>query len=229
MNQNNKSTGKVQRTTFFKKKYYKNRKFYRNKSRRQRRKYSIASYYKNLKNTRVERYIHSLCPNLAFLDIANMESEQVSVGFNNSITEVEHWHQKEQVAYWKSKAISLEYENKMLHEHLRNVYAQQVNYNQHYYNQNNSNYDQNNLNVESTNEEANVISDNKKAINNGQMDELSQPPTQHLPNRKEEMKNLYGSYSSKIMGMETANQLNHERLLRQLKPKMWPDLPLNLG
>ncbi|XP_018321514.1 uncharacterized protein LOC108734439 [Agrilus planipennis] len=42
------------------------------------------------------------------------------------IPEVAAWQNQHQLAYWKSRAMALEHENRMLHQHLRNVYAKQT-------------------------------------------------------------------------------------------------------
>lgn len=39
---------------------------------------------------------------------------------------VNEWQQQEQIDYWKSPVISLEFENQMLWEHIRHVYAQTI-------------------------------------------------------------------------------------------------------
>ncbi|XP_044255889.1 gem-associated protein 8-like [Tribolium madens] len=126
---------------------------------------------------------------------------------SSTATEVAEWHKQEQVAYWKSRALSLEYENKMLIRHLRNVYAKQ------------------------TEDYANYLKDQ------GQIEDVAvETDTRHVPlvepvgkKRREEMDKLYGKKASKIMGMETAVQLNYDLHLEDAgKLAHWPHTPLNL-
>ncbi|XP_064214715.1 gem-associated protein 8 [Tribolium castaneum] len=157
------------------------RAFKRNSNRRSRRKRSLLRYY--------------------MVDITDMEWTPVS----SPATEVAEWHKQEQIAYWKSRALSFEYENKMLIRHLRNVYAKQ------------------------TEDYANYVKEQ------GQIEDKDSETRPILPTepvgkkRREEMDKLYGKKASKIMGMETAVQLNYDLHLEDAgKLAHWPHTPLNL-
>ncbi|XP_063903834.1 gem-associated protein 8-like [Zophobas morio] len=125
-----------------------------------------------------------------------------------SSIEVAEWHKHEQIAYWKSRALSLEYENKMLLQHIRNVYAKQT--------EDYANYlkDQGHEQIE----EASPVEEKRE--------ETREPVGKK---RREEMEQLYGAKASKIMGMETAVQLNYDLHLEDAgKLSHWPHTPLNL-
>lgn len=42
----------------------------------------------------------------------------------DNISDMNEWQYQHQIAYWKSRALSLEAENKMLHEHIRKFYSE---------------------------------------------------------------------------------------------------------
>ncbi|XP_008192478.1 gem-associated protein 8 [Tribolium castaneum] len=131
------------------------------------------------------------------VDIIGMEWTPVS----SPATEVAEWHKQEQVAYWKSRALSLEYENQMLIRHLRNVYAKQ------------------------TEDYANYVKEQGQ-IEDAPVEAETGPVGRK---RREEMDKLYGKKASKIMGMETAVQLNYDLHLEDAgKLAHWPHTPLNL-
>ncbi|KAK9891671.1 hypothetical protein WA026_015638 [Henosepilachna vigintioctopunctata] len=151
---------------------------------------------------------------------------------------VAEWHQQEQLVYWKSRALSLEYENRMLHKHLRDVYAQQIE-NYKYYN-NLQELDEGNVQTDSNNENYSKTYVNKSNLEHLQsrfsrnINETEptafEPPCEPIgKKRREEMENFYGSNCSKIAGVETALQLNYEHALSKLKPVHWPELQLNFG
>ncbi|EFA02533.1 hypothetical protein TcasGA2_TC008238 [Tribolium castaneum] len=177
------------------------RAFKRNSNRRSRRKRSLLRYYSELRELRFKRKTDDLCADITVVDITDMEWTPVS----SPATEVAEWHKQEQIAYWKSRALSFEFENKMLIRHLRNVYAKQ------------------------TEDYANYMKEQ------GQIEDKDSETRPILPTepvgkkRREEMDKLYGKKASKIMGMETAVQLNYDLHLEDAgKLAHWPHTPLNL-
>lgn len=195
----------------------KHRRLHKSLSRRSRRKRSKNRYYSSLKQSRIRRRTEDLCSDFTVFDITDMEwVPSVS-------TDVAEWHKQEQISYWKSRALSLEYENRMLIQHIRNVYAKQT--------EDYANYSKNNnLPLGDTDNE------DKKQIEYKKMEAKEEKITDDLQNmekvdvgRREEMEELYGKMAPKIMGMETAVQLNFDRQITEggAVPH-WPHTPLNL-
>ncbi|XP_018573005.1 gem-associated protein 8-like [Anoplophora glabripennis] len=196
----------------------------KNTFRRIRRKRSKVRYRKSLKQLRYNRKTDDLCSAVEVFDITDMEW---APSCSSSIlpTEVTEWQKQEQIAYWKSRAISLELENKMLHQHLRNVYAKTI-----------EQYLENNKCIElhsekpETRQEENQCSKNTIREKSG-ISKTKRPVSPKEPSGKhrlEEMKAIYGDKAQKIMGMETALQLNYEKHFKQLNPSHWPSIPLRL-
>ncbi|KAJ3658424.1 hypothetical protein Zmor_010162 [Zophobas morio] len=152
-----------------------------------------------------KRNTDDLCLFTPVVDVTDMEWSSFVPA---SSIEVAEWHKHEQIAYWKSRALSLEYENKMLLQHIRNVYAKQT--------EDYANYlkDQGHEQIE----EASPVEEKRE--------ETREPVGKK---RREEMEQLYGAKASKIMGMETAVQLNYDLHLEDAgKLSHWPHTPLNL-
>lgn len=105
----------------------------RNLKRKLRRKRSLTKYRRYLKLSRRDKS-SELCPTVSVVNIANMECAPASshnIKFRDPMIEVSEWRKHEQIAYWKSRAISLELENKMLYFHLRDMYAHTISSNEH--------------------------------------------------------------------------------------------------
>lgn len=189
------------------------------KTRRLRRKRSHANYYAYLKERRFQLKTKSFHA-VATVDVTRMEctdDNQVA----QHLTDVAEWHRIEQVAYWKSRAISLQLENKMLYEHIKNVYAKQIN-----------DYEQS---KKDQNQHSNVLLDTCESNppiceENCIIDDIEKlPPKEQVSEQKQsEMKKLYGEMAPKITGMETAVQLNYNRQITRDKPHHWPNIPLKL-
>ncbi|RZC34739.1 GEMIN8 domain containing protein [Asbolus verrucosus] len=177
------------------------RTYKRNLYRRSRRKRSKLRYYTHLKQLRFKRKTDDLCSAITVFDITDMDWAPF---VSTTSTEVTEWHKQEQIAYWKSRALSLEYENRMLLRHIRNVYAKQ------------------------TEDYANYVKGQQ------QIEEAPSAKSASFvepagKKRREEMEKLYGKKASKIMGMETAVQLNYDLHLEDAgKLPHWPHTPLNL-
>ncbi|CAG9767707.1 unnamed protein product [Ceutorhynchus assimilis] len=199
------------------KKYSKNS---RTINRRNRRKRSKKAYFKMLRKERYSRGTLELCNSLQEFSVVDTPI----CSLNELPQEVIQWHNKDQVAYWKSRAICLELENKMLKDHLRNVYAQQI----EYYDQNKEWQEvppendgrtiANEHNSSSTSIESEKKADKVKVVPNV-------PPGKH---RLREMEKIYGDRAAKVMGMETALELNYQKLLEDECPIYWPNMPLKL-
>lgn len=177
-----------------------------------RRKHNKIKYYEALKRVRYRRSTEDLCSAVEVVEINDMDWKTTQFSSHLPV-EIVDWHKQEQIAYWKSRAVSLELENRMLKQHLRNVYAQTI-------------VDSLNL-EESANEEPVAECSNKKK------DKIIKEVIPNLPkpefkNRMEEMRKIYGDRAEKLICMETGIQLNYERTLEEHKPAFWPTLPLNL-
>ncbi|CAG9854518.1 unnamed protein product [Phyllotreta striolata] len=169
---------------------------------------------KKLKHTqfRYQRKTEELCSAVQLVEINDMDWSPVKQPSNLPV-EISEWHKQEQIAYWKSKAISLEFENRMLKQHLRNVYAQTI---------------IDNASIEEAVEPP-VENEKKKNHRKTPVEEvLPNLPTRESKYRLEEMKKIYGDRAEKLISMETGLQLNFERLSDESKPAFWPTLPLKL-
>jgi hypothetical protein len=199
----------VERKVNISKKYRRSHK--RNLHRRSRRKRSNIRYYTYLKETRFKRRTDDLCSAITVVDITGMDwSPHVA----STTAEVGEWHKHEQIAYWKSRALSLEHENKMLIEHIRNVYAKQT---------------EDYANYIRSQQEINEASHEKRNIDHTKSEITNLPIEPAGKKRREAMVKLYGKKASKIMGMETAVQLNYDLHVENAgKLPHWPHTPLNL-
>ncbi|KAJ8953108.1 hypothetical protein NQ318_013452 [Aromia moschata] len=204
--------------------------------RRFRRKRSKTRYYKSLKQLRCTRKTQELCTAVEGFDIYDMDWAPTSSSAPVP-PEITEWQKQEQIAYWKSRAIGLELENRMLHEHLRNVYAKtiedQLQYRECFQgsNDNAKNNDQETIEDEQSVYRKSQVK-KKKVADRDENAAVKRPVSPREPegkNRLEMMKKIYGDEASKIMGMETALQLNYERIKNQLKPPHWPTIPLRLS
>lgn len=206
---NAKRSKKCTVTTFKRKsrEFAKNR---RNRYRKQRRKRSVTRYYESLKRRRSNRSTEELCE--ATSDFRITDHMATDSGAKQP-KDVANWWKQEQLAYWKSRALSLELENRMLHQCLRNAYAKQV-------------WDYENY-MKAQKTENN--SENANDATETEIEEGKLPPKEGVGEvRRREMNRLYGSMAPKITGMETAVQLNYELQVEQHKPPYWPNIPLNL-
>lgn len=142
-------------------------------------------------------------------------------------TDVSEWRKQQQIAYWKSRALSTELENQMLLEHLRNAYAALIQERATRANlQNEPQAPQHNDEPEAMIPPTSVI---EVAIEDSKENSKAPIPTidSDRKTRKEHLKSLFGDKASRIIGMETAVQLNFD-LRREEAGKIshWPHLPL---
>ncbi|CAG9820105.1 unnamed protein product [Phaedon cochleariae] len=181
--------------------------------------------YKSLKKVRYNRSAEELCSAVEVVDISGMDWAPTYCPSNLPL-EVLEWQKQDQIAYWKSRAISLELENKMLRQHLRNVYAKTIE------DESSNNHINTTVGTEETMEDVGSVptknSNHRTCSNVNHEQQEVLPIIPENKNRLEEMQRIYGARAQKLMGMETAIQLNYERHLEQSKPVVWPSLPLNL-
>lgn len=128
----------------------------------------------------------------------------------------------------------------MLRQHLRDVYAQDL-----HVNENNKNCEQ--LLFANTTDNYSKHSKFKLEYKEDTNKNLTQGSTEDLfstsahvcknkvllknpdgKNRLDEMEKIYGNVAPKIMGMETAIELNYERLVEEGSAGHWPMLPIKL-
>lgn len=184
----------------------------KNRYRKDRRKRSVTRYYQSLKKRRLSRSTDELCEAASdFCIIDNMSTQSSS----EPVKDVAEWWKHEQLAFWKSRAVSLELENRMLHNCLRNAYAKQVLDYENY--------------MKAQKADSSEIKREESVEEGGEIEEDALPPAEGAgEERRREMSRLYGSMAPKITGMETAVQLNYELQVDQRKPPYWPNIPLNL-
>ncbi|XP_030757275.1 uncharacterized protein LOC115883113 [Sitophilus oryzae] len=204
-----------------------------------RKKRSRKAYFKSLKKRRSRKRTDKLSTGVQECTVVDMEMVPVGEA-NNLQKDIIEWHQQDTLSYWKSRAISLEIENRMLHEHLRNVYAQQLDYGNNVLVQNTKtgtlqNYCTQSLSTkEYLDSNTEPIDKNKHLYKNDKLEGLKQGESVKISNKVPEgqhrlnkMKSIYGNNAPKIMGMETAIQLNFEHL-KEGSYSSWPNIPLKI-
>ncbi|KAL1489359.1 hypothetical protein ABEB36_014272 [Hypothenemus hampei] len=196
------------------KKIRKNSKSYK---RRNRRKRSKKAYINMLKNKRTIQGTEELCNSVQQFSVIDIDMTPMC-NLNQLPDEVTEWQKLDQIAYWKSKAITLEIENKMLKQHLRHFYTQQIDFY-------GKSQDWQKI---SAAEDSTEIPQSSTSITNHEVSHKVLPKEPIGKNRLEEMQKIYGERAPKIMGMETALELNYERLLEEESRIFWPNLPLKL-
>lgn len=148
----------------------------------------------------------------------------------------------EEVGYWKSQVLSLQFENEMLCEYINELHTQLIN------NKKKIEYEESLDVVAGEDEdvaEEEVEEDGefnkegrqfrmereekRKKEKEQDDDPTGKPPEKTVVKKKdEEMKMLYGTGWRKIMGMETVVQLNFDITRDKEKINYWPILPLKL-
>lgn len=194
------------------------RKNKRNRLRILRRKRSKFNYWKQRKELRLKRKVSTdLNRTVSLFNVMNVNmnyNELAQKSFIQPIEEIGSWQSQHAIAYWKSRAMALEIENKMLYKHIRRVYTQQIQeYNQDFENQSNND-------ISKTSEEYGTEKIQKQ---------IWEAPNEHPTKQREKvMIRKYGNMACKISGMETAIQLNYDSYLDKHQPIVWPNIPLNL-
>lgn len=169
------------------------------------------------------------------------------------------WQLKHQIAFWKSKATSLEYENKLLHDIIRKNY---INTQQSSQNETIMNSDEEDVEedcIESENEpdeygegELEVseefiqfLRDNKKYRDDAKrererlkdlhnterriIEEMEAGPSENAEDPQELMKRLYGDNWERISALETSLQSQFINICDREKPMYWPNIPFNFN
>nr|XP_023029472.1 gem-associated protein 8-like [Leptinotarsa decemlineata] len=173
-------------------------------------------YHKTLKRRRFNQGTKDICSSLELFDMKEMDSAPSS-SHQTLPSEVIEWQRQDQLSYWKSRAISLEYENQMLRQHLRNVYAKTVEVQFQGYPLNET--------VSETNEITSTA-DKRKSEKCEEEEVVVLPNIPNVKQRTEEMSELYGEKAQILIGMETAMQLNYEKHSENSNPVLWPNYPL---
>ncbi|KAF5281977.1 hypothetical protein FQA39_LY00501 [Lamprigera yunnana] len=162
-------------------------------------------FTRNRKNTREFRNSSST------YKIADMNYEN-DCSLVSPIPEVAQWEKQNEIAYWKSRALALQYQNRMLQNHINQVYNMQI---QDY-------VDCKEVNVESESQLP------RKRRESASKKVWKAPEVNMQKVRLEALKDVYGTMAPKIAGMETAIQLNYNSYLQKYNPMLWPNLPLKL-
>ncbi|XP_063990212.1 gem-associated protein 8-like [Diachasmimorpha longicaudata] len=157
------------------------------------------------------------------------------------------WQQKHNVAWWRSRCIALEHENRILRSKVREL-TQHSNYNEpstpsnSHYNSLNNSSDEGNLEFHVDEDMLNFLEQSirhKMELKKSRESETADsrlnnegdcPPVIREIQDHEKMENaqeLYGSAATRIIGMETALQVMVDRHKDQAKPHYWPNIPLN--
>lgn len=199
------------------------KKVIRNYRRIVRRKRSKSRYYSKLRKVRFHKNTFDLCSAVSVVDISDMDWAP-TCGAYSLPSEVAEWQKQDQLAYWKSRAISLEFENKVLRQHLRNVYAKTIDD----YAKQFKITTETDANQE---EGGDFLTNDLNEYNLGEVSKkISEDPAEieGALDRTEDMKKIYGYNTPKILAMETAMQLDFERNSAKLKPSYWPSVALNM-
>lgn len=189
------------------------RKHRRNRNRNLRRKRSKLKYLQqisNNSNSTTQKHSRELCSTLTVFDITDSDMNcERDANLRHPPPEVSEWQYQHQLAYWKSRAISLEYENRMLHAHIKKMCSQEI--------QDYADYvkdAQNPTSIAEATERDAVSDDVVTTETNSEICDNSN--------------NMFGEMESKIRGMETAMKVNYEMQVERRKAQMWPNIPLNL-
>lgn len=211
-----------------------------------------------------KRLIRSLVLRKRLLKMSNGQDASSLVHMSGK-----RWQQEDEVAFWKARAVSLEYENKMLHKHIKQMYIGMISqnteatldYNEYEEQYNEEDYGeteesrlddtleepgeiyhdceqaiQDDIEDEEFNKESKEFRKKrdeerakaKKKVDSEDEEESKPPEAQLSKIREEKMKQMYGEAWRKIMGMETAIQLNYELTVERDNVKYWPCLPINM-
>lgn len=130
--------------------------------------------------------------------------------------EVADWQYNHQLAYWKSRAISLEYENRMLHAHIKKMCTQEIKDYVEFVNEGNECAPGDETQTSSS-PEYGIVEESNRTCDKTEFSD-----------NKVDKKVLYGELESKINAMETAMKVNYNLQLDRHKPQLWPNIPLNL-
>lgn len=183
-------------------------KYKRNYNRKLRRQRSKFKYLQRLRRTRFERITKEMCDTISFVNVTDREMVEEKDDFEQFLN---NWSLQQELVHWKSRAISLEYENRMLHEHIRNLYRSYVG----------KRIRENPLKRQPL-ETQNCPSDNMVL----DTEEESLKEEQDVNGQK--MQEMYGSMASKINAMEIAMQIGYNLEIEKYNPPYWPCIPLKL-
>lgn len=152
---------------------------------------------------------------------------------------IKEWQYKHEIAYWRSKAEALNYENKILHSIVDNIYLQNNSHNtgntkesncideEDYEDEVDTEKDEEFMHFLQASEQHKMKRD--KAKNETIQKERTLPPSKPVDSdRLEERLRLYGESATLINGLETKLQLNFDCYKDLHKPYMWPTIPLNI-
>lgn len=191
----------------------------RTKQRRLRRKRSKSNYFQSLREFRlVNQQTNDVCASLSVFNITDMQSQDSFSVPPTLPKEVSDWQYFHQLAYWKSRATSLEYENKMLHEHIKKMCMKNIE--DYVAAKEQLEYAGTNQIEQSNTEQVTDVGEERLSEKNEEEDYPRQPEV--------DRKKMFGEFESKVSGMETALQVNYQMQVDNLKGQMWPNIPLNL-
>ena len=182
-------------------------KYKKNYSRKLRRQRSKFRYLQRLRCSRFERITQEMSDLISFVNVTDhREMKGEKDGFEQFL---DNWSLQQELVHWKSRAISLEYENRMLHEHIKNVYRNLVS-----------------IRVrEDPNARRQPMEPQESPMALATEEE---PPTEPRDVDRHQMRELYGSMASKINAMEIAMQIGYNLEIEKYDPPYWPCVPLKL-
>ncbi|KAF5284598.1 hypothetical protein FQR65_LT02424 [Abscondita terminalis] len=191
------------------------RKIKKSKRRSLRRKRSRLNYWNRRREQRLNRKSKDLCDTISVISINDMDYEidYYNQSYLEPLPEVAEWHKHQQIVYWKSRALALEYENQMLHKHIQTIYEHQI---------------QDYVDYKNDEEISPPVRRDKRKQENTSKKIWKAPEANSKRVKSEAMKKLYGDMAPKISGMETAIQLNYDLYLEKHNPQLWPNIPLRL-
>lgn len=174
-----------------------------------------------------------------------------------NFTSAATWQLKHQVAFWKSKATALEYENKLLHDIIRknclngtnsanssNTNSDQEDIEEEYFGHENEVEESGDGEIEVSEEFIQFLRENKKyrddakrererlrALNDdqGQIEEMEAGPVQITEDPQDVLKRLYGNDWEKISALETSLRSQFINICDREKPIYWPNIPFNFN
>ncbi|XP_022814519.1 gem-associated protein 8-like [Spodoptera litura] len=172
-----------------------------------------------------------------------------------NFTSAATWQLKHQVAFWKSRATALEYENKLLHDIIRKNYLNQGQSDdnsrsnseeeEEYFEPENEVEEDVDGEIEVSEEFIQFLRDNKKFRDDAkrererlraqndeeqrEIEEMEAGPIENGEDPQERLKKLYGRGWERISALEMSMQSHFISISDREKPMYWPNIPFNFN
>lgn len=171
--------------------------------------------------------------------------------FTSAVT----WQLKHQVAFWKSRATALEYENKLLHDIIRKNYLNErqsddnsrsnSDEEEEYFEPENEVEDDADEEIEVSEEFIQFLRENKKFRDDAkrererlraqndqeqrEIEEMEAGPAENGEDPQERLKKLYGDNWERISALEMSMRSHFISISDSEKPMYWPNIPFNFN